>query len=83
MAAISMVCTHLGCTANWKPDCAPNHPEGVISCPCHGSVFSRRGDVLKGPAPRALDRFRMTLEEGELIVDTSETVDEDEMILRV
>ncbi|MFQ5628785.1 MAG: ubiquinol-cytochrome c reductase iron-sulfur subunit [bacterium] len=81
--AVSAVCTHLGCTVNWKAEGTPEHAEGVIACPCHGSVFSRTGVVLSGPAPRDLDRFRMRLEDGKLVVDTAETVTEEEMILKV
>lgn len=81
--ALSAICTHLGCTTNWKPGGMPDHPEGVIACPCHGSVFSKTGDVIRGPAPRPLDRFRMSVEDGELVVDISEKVSEEEMVLRV
>ena len=81
--SVSGVCTHLGCTTNWQPDGVPGHPEGILACPCHGSVFAKKGDVIRGPALRSLDRFRTTLEEGELYVDTGEKVDEDGMILRV
>jgi cytochrome b6-f complex iron-sulfur subunit len=80
---LSAVCTHLGCTSTWKPDGIADHPEGVIACPCHGSVFSKTGEVLKGPATVALDRYRIRLEDGKLIVDMSETVSEEEMILKV
>ena len=81
--ALSAICTHLGCTTDWKPEGIPGHSEGVIACPCHGSIFSKTGVVIRGPAPRDLDRFHMTVEDDRLIVDTSETVSEDEMILRV
>jgi cytochrome b6-f complex iron-sulfur subunit len=81
--ALSAICTHLGCTTRWKPEGIPGHPEGVIACPCHGSVFSKKGDVLHGPAPRALDRFQLSLEDDEVYVNTDEKVDEDHMILRV
>jgi len=81
--AVSSACTHLGCTSNWKSDGISEHPEGVITCPCHGSIFSKTGEVIRGPAPRPLDRFRMRLEDGQLVVDTGETVSEEEMILKV
>jgi cytochrome b6-f complex iron-sulfur subunit len=81
--ALSAVCTHLGCTAQWKAAGIKGHPEGVISCPCHGSIFSKTGEVISGPAPRPLDRFKMYLEEDKLIVDTEEKVSEEEMILKV
>jgi cytochrome b6-f complex iron-sulfur subunit len=40
--ALSLVCTHLGCTVNVTA--------GDLVCPCHGSVFNRQGVVLQGPA---------------------------------
>ncbi len=49
--ALSLVCTHLGCTVNVAAD--------VLRCPCHGSVFDRRGNVRRGPATRALTRLRL------------------------
>jgi len=80
---LSSVCTHLGCLVNWRPESVSGFPEAVISCPCHGSYYDRVGNVLTGPAPRPLDRFRIVVEGGKLIVDTNETVDEDEMFLRI
>jgi cytochrome b6-f complex iron-sulfur subunit len=46
IAAISMVCTHLGCIVA--------KVEGGFACPCHGSKFSGEGKVKGGPAPRPL-----------------------------
>jgi len=81
--AVSAVCTHLGCTTQWNAGGIKDHPEGVIVCPCHGSVFNKMGDVLSGPAPRALDRFKMFLEKGLLVVDMQKKVSVDDMILKV
>ena len=47
--AFDLTCTHLGCTVKVT--------EQGFSCPCHGSRFGRDGEVLKGPAPRALRRL--------------------------
>lgn len=47
--ALSLVCTHLGCTVNVTPT--------ELICPCHGSSFDRQGNVLKGPADRQLLRY--------------------------
>ncbi|MGZ8463484.1 MAG: QcrA and Rieske domain-containing protein [Candidatus Deferrimicrobiaceae bacterium] len=47
--AIGLACTHLGCTVAVTPD--------RLVCPCHGSVFDRRGNVLKGPADRPLPKY--------------------------
>ncbi len=75
--ALSAVCTHLGCIANWKSE------EGIIACPCHGSKFDKGGRLLEGPAPRPLPRFSMTTDDqGELIVDKGVVVGE-EVILKV
>ena len=75
--ALSAVCTHLGCIANWKSE------EGIVACPCHGSKFDREGAKIAGPAPRALPRFAMTMDDlGQLVVDKSIIVG-DEVTLKV
>ncbi|OGU45205.1 MAG: hypothetical protein A3H45_08555 [Ignavibacteria bacterium RIFCSPLOWO2_02_FULL_55_14] len=75
--AVSAVCTHLGCIANWKSE------EGVIACPCHGSKFNKEGKLLEGPAPRSLPRFSITLDDrSQLHVDKGVVVGE-EVILKV
>ncbi|HEX9767530.1 MAG TPA: Rieske 2Fe-2S domain-containing protein [Kiloniellales bacterium] len=61
-------CTHLGCTVPWI------EAEGRFNCPCHGSIFNTRGEVLAGPAPRPLDLFTIEIKDGEVWVDTSRAV---------
>ena len=46
VAAISLVCTHLGCTVN--------RVETGFLCPCHGSQYDSDGLVVGGPAPKTL-----------------------------
>ena len=60
-AALSPICTHLGCTVNI---------EGVhLVCPCHGSTYDRAGHVLRGPAERSLKQFPIVSSaEGELVI---------------
>ena len=52
------VCTHLGCSPLMKPLEARAEMgetwEGGFYCPCHGSRFSGKGEVLCGPAIRNL-----------------------------
>lgn len=63
--AVYSRCTHLGCTVNWEAD------ENRFFCPCHASSFDMNGSVNNPPAPRALDTFAITIEDGQVIVDTS------------
>jgi cytochrome b6-f complex iron-sulfur subunit len=63
--ALSNECTHQKCMVDFLPD------RQVIFCPCHAAQFSVTGAVLAGPAPRPLDRFAVTLQDGHVIVDTT------------
>ena len=49
--AISLICTHLGCTVVVTED--------ALSCPCHGSRFDRQGKVLTGPADKSLVKLKL------------------------
>ena len=60
--ALSVTCTHLGCTPNWLDG------EQKFKCPCHGSVFDIEGKVVAGPAPRPLDLLPSKIENGRLLV---------------
>ncbi len=66
-------CTHLGCVLPWRSD-DPSEDElgesGRFNCPCHGGIFDRYGVVQSGPPPRPLDIFPITVEDGEVMVDT-------------
>jgi cytochrome b6-f complex iron-sulfur subunit len=66
--ALSRRCTHLGCTVPWDPK------KNQFACPCHASVFSIRGDVIQSPAPRPLDRFSVSIENGRVNVDVSRPI---------
>jgi cytochrome b6-f complex iron-sulfur subunit len=44
--------------------------ENKFKCPCHGSGFYKTGVNFEGPAPRPLERLRVTkAEDGQLVVD--------------
>jgi cytochrome b6-f complex iron-sulfur subunit len=65
--ALQSVCTHLGCPPNWLAG------EQKFKCPCHGSGFYISGINFEGPAPRPLERFKLTVaDDGQLIVDKSQ-----------
>jgi len=49
--AISLVCTHLGCTVEQS--------ENGFTCPCHGSQYDIDGQVLRGPAQKPLKTLRV------------------------
>lgn len=75
--AIYRKCTHVGCVVPWRPD-DPSEDglaeKGRFNCPCHGGIFDRYGIVHAGPPPRPLDLFPITIERGELVVDTGTTI---------
>ena len=64
--AIFAKCTHLGCTPRWLKS------EQKFKCPCHGSGYYISGLNFEGPAPRPMDRFKISIaDDGELQVDKS------------
>ena len=57
-------CTHLGCTPDWKAS------ENKFKCPCHGSGYDSEGINFEGPAPRPMDRAKVSVDaEGQIVVD--------------
>lgn len=60
-AAVSPVCTHLGCTVEIQG----TH----LVCPCHGSTYERTGRVVRGPAERPLRRFAANVRNDVLVID--------------
>lgn len=62
-SALSLTCTHLGCSVEQNAD-------GFV-CPCHGSRYDANGVVLRGPAKSALPSLRVeTNTEGHVILHT-------------
>lgn len=70
--AVYRKCTHLGCAVPW------NQAENRFICPCHASAFEMDGQVINAPAPRPLDRFAVTIENGIVRVDTSTPIQRDQ-----
>jgi len=52
-SALSLVCTHLGCTVEQKAY--------GFACPCHGSRYDANGNVLRGPAQKPLRALRVEI----------------------
>jgi Rieske Fe-S protein len=53
--AFTSTCTHEQCTVG-------DFRGGRIVCPCHGSQYDAHGQVVVGPAPRALREFAVSLD---------------------
>jgi len=58
--ALSLQCTHLGCTVE-------DLGEG-FQCPCHGSRYDGAGTVRRGPATRPLPKLRTEISSGGSLV---------------
>jgi cytochrome b6-f complex iron-sulfur subunit len=63
---VSRVCTHQGCTVG-----LPGAPGGTLDCPCHGSRFQTTGQVVNGPAARALSQFPTRIVGSEVVISTN------------
>jgi menaquinol-cytochrome c reductase iron-sulfur subunit len=60
--ALNAECPHLGCKVGYQPD------QKRFACPCHESAFTQDGEVLGGPAPRALDPLETRVVDGQVEV---------------
>lgn len=71
--ALYQKCPHLGCVVPWRPDDPSEDSiaaKGRFNCPCHGSIYDRFGVIKSGPAPRPMDIMAISIENGNVIVDT-------------
>jgi len=70
LAAISLVCTHLGCTVG--------RVTTGFQCPCHGSQYDEEGIVVGGPAPKTLPWHTIKAVPGDLVeIDTGSVLEQD------
>ena len=68
VVALYQKCVHLGCRVPWCKSAQ------WFECPCHGSRYNRVGEKTGGPAPRGLDRFNVSVDGGQIVVDTAQVV---------
>jgi cytochrome b6-f complex iron-sulfur subunit len=52
-SAIDAICTHEGCRVTTADG-------AIYVCPCHGSRYSRNGQVIQGPARSSLRQYNTT-----------------------
>lgn len=64
VVALYQKCPHLGCRV---PNCQSSQ---WFECPCHGSQYNRVGEKKGGPAPRGMDHFGVSINNGIMVIDT-------------
>jgi Rieske Fe-S protein len=60
--AVSAVCTHLGCTVQYRNDLH------AVWCACHNGTYGLDGRNVSGPPPRPLEKFQVNIRSNEIIV---------------
>lgn len=60
--AVSAVCTHLGCTVQYRSDLHE------VWCACHNGTYALDGRNISGPPPRPLEKFQVNIRSNEIIV---------------
>jgi len=60
--ALSAICTHKRCILDWDEEAK------VIVCPCHRATFDISGNVISGPAPSPLSRYRVSVRAGKVYI---------------
>ena len=62
LRAFSAVCTHLGCTVQYRPDLTQ------IWCACHNGHFNLNGINVAGPPPLPLEKYVVNVREDQIVV---------------
>jgi Rieske Fe-S protein len=62
LRAFSAVCTHLGCTVQYRGD------EGDIWCACHNGHYDLNGRNIAGPPPRPLEEYAVNVRGTQIVV---------------
>lgn len=66
LRAFSAVCTHLGCTVQYRKDLQK------IWCACHNGLYNLKGINIAGPPPRPLTPYNVNIKERQVYI-TKET----------
>lgn len=64
--AFTAVCTHLGCTVQYRPDLEE------IWCACHNGHYDLNGNVLSGPPPKPLTEYTVAIKGQEIFVSKTQ-----------
>jgi Rieske Fe-S protein len=64
VSAFTSVCTHMGCEVALPVS-------GVATCPCHGSQYSDKGVVTKGPATASLKKYSAIVQGNFIYIDSA------------
>lgn len=60
--ALTAICTHEHCIVGYQSS------QNRFVCPCHGSIYDISGAVLQGPAPAALAKYTVSINNNILTV---------------
>jgi cytochrome b6-f complex iron-sulfur subunit len=60
--AVSAVCTHLGCTVQYRSDLR------LVWCACHNGIYDINGRNVSGPPPRPLEALEVQVRGDEIFV---------------
>jgi cytochrome b6-f complex iron-sulfur subunit len=60
--SMSAVCTHLGCTVQYRPE------SKQVWCACHNGCYDVNGKNVSGPPPRSLDTYDVQVRGQEIYV---------------
>jgi Rieske Fe-S protein len=63
LMAFSTICTHKNCTVGYVRD------RKRFVCECHGSEFNLDGVNINGPAPKPLEKYKVSVEGGNVYVE--------------
>ena len=62
LRAFTAVCTHLGCTVEYRSDLK------LIYCACHGGEYDLFGKNIAGPPPLPLEEYDVVIRDSEIVV---------------